>query len=305
MIVKTNSAYRSARLLENIEQLTHRYPFIERHDIGQSVLGQYIIALRIGEGPIPIHYNGAVHANEWITSLLLMRFIEDYAEAYENEKKLKGHHMNDLFKHVSLWIVPMVNPDGVDLVIDGAPLDHPYYEELMKWNKGSTDFSQWKANIRGVDLNDQFPAQWEVEKERRQVSEPAPSNYVGSAPLHEPEAVALHELTLKHSFELVMSFHSQGEEIYWNYNEYEPAYAAQMAERLAAACRYKAVKLSGSDAGYKDWFIQHFRRPGFTIEVGLGSNPLPISDFPLIYDRIINLMLAGMTEALSIKAKKG
>lgn len=305
MIVTANDAYRSATFYDQVEQLMLRYPFIERHRIGESVLGQQIVALRIGQGDIPIHYNGAVHANEWMTSLLLMRFIEDYAAAYETNKKLRGHDMNEWFERISLWIVPMVNPDGVDLVIDGATLGHPYDEQLINWNDGSTDFSPWKANIRGVDLNDQFPAQWELEKERRQVSSPARCNYVGVEPLHEPEARALYEFTLEHSFELVMSFHTQGEEIYWNYNDHEPAYAEQMAARLAASCHYKAVKLSGSDAGYKDWFIQAFRRPGFTVEAGLGMNPLPLSDFSLIYDRIINLMLAGMREALSIKEEKG
>lgn len=305
MIVTANTAYRSTIFMEDVEKLTTRYPFIERHCIGDSVLGQQIVALKIGKGALPIHYNGAVHANEWMTSLLLMRFIEDYAQAYEWDKKLKGFDINVLFKHIALWVVPMVNPDGVDLAIDGVAPDHPYYDQLIAWNEGCSDFSQWKANIRGVDLNDQFPARWEIEKERRQVSGPAPCNYVGVTPLYEPEARALYEFTLKHNFELVMSFHTQGEEIYWNYNDHEPDYAEEMAQRLAASCRYQAVKLSGSDAGYKDWFIQHFRRAGFTIEAGLGINPLPLNDFSLIYDRIINLMLTGMIEALSIIKEKG
>jgi g-D-glutamyl-meso-diaminopimelate peptidase len=44
--------------------------------------------------------------------------------------------------------------------------------------------------------------------------------------------------------------------------------------------------LSGSDAGYKDWFIQRFRKPGFTVEVGLGASPLPLQDFDGMYKEV-------------------
>ncbi|MFD1907968.1 hypothetical protein ACFSQ7_34385 [Paenibacillus rhizoplanae] len=73
--------------------------------------------------------------------------------------------------------------------------------------------------------------------------------------------------------------HSQGAEIYWNYRGYEPPESKQWAAKLAAASGYRAVELTGSDAGYKDWFIQRFRKPGFTVELGAGKNPLPAADF--------------------------
>jgi g-D-glutamyl-meso-diaminopimelate peptidase len=76
------------------------------------------------------------------------------------------------------------------------------------------------------------------------------------------------------------ALHTQGREIYWNYRGYEPAEAEPLADRLAAASGYEAVKLEDSDAGYKDWFIQRFRRPGFTVELGCGVNPLPLSQLP-------------------------
>mgnify|MGYP000817358184 FL=1 len=49
-----------------------------------------------------------------------------------------------------------------------------------------------------------------------------------------------------------------------------------------------------SYGGYKDWFIRAFKRPGFTIEVGLGENPLPIEDFPQVYTRTLPLMLEAL-----------
>jgi g-D-glutamyl-meso-diaminopimelate peptidase len=159
----------------------------------------------------------------------------------------------------------MVNPDGANICIQGQ--------------------SDWKSNANGVDLNDQFPAGWLVEKNRRQVSCPGPQDFAGDLPLSEPEAQALVRLVRTSDYESVMSVHSQGEEIYWNYRGLEPEHASGWAKQLAEVSAYTSVELSNSDAGFKDWFIQEYARPGFTIEVGMGRNPLPLSDFPAICER--------------------
>jgi g-D-glutamyl-meso-diaminopimelate peptidase len=293
-IVNTTIEYGYMELLDDLRELQQTYPFIEVRNIGKSVMGKDIPAVRIGTGDKEIHYNGSFHANEWITTPLLMKFIEDYALSYSTNNILRGTNISELYEMTTLWIVPMVNPDGVELVQEGITPQHPYYESLLEWNYGSFDFSQWKANIRGVDLNDQFPAGWQIERERRSPSGPAPRDYVGPAPLSEPEAEAMADFTLSHDFQLVMAFHTQGEVIFWNYRDLEPPYAEDIANRLGSVSFYQPVKLTGSDAGYKDWFIQEFRRPGFTIEAGLGNNPLPISDFPAIYDRVVMIMLEGL-----------
>ncbi|MFB0846446.1 M14 family zinc carboxypeptidase [Paenibacillus oleatilyticus] len=293
-IVETDAEYDYAELMDDVDRLLETYPFLEMTVIGQSVLGKDIPALRIGTGPREVHYNGAFHANEWITSLLLMKFIEDYAAAYAGRKPLRNRDMTVLYEQTSLWIVPMVNPDGVELVQQGLTSGHPYYEELLRWNYDSQQFSRWKANIRGVDLNDQFPAHWEAERDRREVTGPGPRDYAGPAPLSEPEAQAMEAFTHGRSFHLVMAFHTQGREIYWNYRGLEPPEAEEAARRLAKASGYRAVKLTGSDGGYKDWFIQEFGRLGFTIEAGIGINPLPIGQFPQMYDEAIGIMLEGL-----------
>ena len=51
---------------------------------------------------------------------------------------------------------------------------------------------------------------------------------------------------------------------------------------------------NSSFAGYKDWFIQEYNRPGYTIEAGLGENPLPISQFDNIYEKNIGILVLGM-----------
>lgn len=294
-IINTASLYGYLELQDDLKLLQQTYPFLHMETMGQSVMGKEIPVIRIGCGPKVIHYNGAVHANEWMTTSILMKFVEDYAKAYDEDGHLQEHKAADLFNQTSLWLVPMVNPDGVELVQENLTPLHPLYEQLLEWNEGSYDFQNWKANIRGVDLNDQFPAHWEEERDRRTKSGPGPRDYGGEAPLTEPEAIALAAFTHQHDFKLVMSFHSQGEEIYWNYRDLEPQESFQMASKLAAASGYEAIKLIGSDAGYKDWFIQQFGKPGFTIEVGLGTNPLPIQQFADIYEDIVGLMIMGLT----------
>ncbi|MBJ6359814.1 LysM peptidoglycan-binding domain-containing protein [Paenibacillus sp. MAHUQ-46] len=299
-IVQASHDYGYPDLCYQIARLQRLYPFIWCENIGRSVSGRAIHALRIGQGDKAVQINASFHANEWITSLLAMRFIEDVARSLSLGEKLlirsEGEELDiqALSRQVTLWIVPMVNPDGVELVQGGVGKTHPRYAELKRLNRGSEDFSEWKANINGVDLNDQFPAHWEEEVSRRGHDGPGPRDYPGLAPLGEPEARTLYEFTKEKQFATVLALHTQGEEIYWNYRGYEPAAAEDLAGKLAAASGYKAVKLEGSDAGFKDWFIQEFGRPGFTVEAGLGVNPLPIAQFDKIYANIQQLLLAAV-----------
>lgn len=293
-IVRADAEYGSAQLSQDLERLKREYPFLTTEIIGRSVLGKPIHAIRIGEGALRLHANGAVHANEWITSLALMRFLEDYARACQWNGSLAGRPAAELYRQCTLWLVPMVNPDGVDLTLEPLASDHPYYLDLLKWNNGSARFHRWKANIRGVDLNDQFPAYWEEEKKRRGVNGPAPRDYSGPAPLSEPEAKALADFVTDQDFHAVLSFHTQGEEIYWNYRGLEPPASEARAAALGRASGYRPVRLEGSDAGFKDWFIARFRRPGFTVETGWGHNPLPLEKFPDLYPETAALLVEAM-----------
>lgn len=281
-------------MMASCGRLAASYPFMSAYRIGRSVMGRDLVLLRCGNGPRHIHINASFHANEWITSALLMRFVEELAEAYATGGRSGaggGSGTARLCGEVTLWAVPMVNPDGVDLAQRGVPPYHPMRERLLVWNGGLEDFSGWKANIRGVDLNDQFPAYWEEECKRRGVTGPAPRDYPGPWPLSEPEAAVMAELTENMRFDAVVALHTQGREIYWNYRDCEPAGAEELARRLGEASGYRPVKLSGSDAGYKDWFIHHYRKPGFTVEAGFGENPLPMSGFAELYAELRPLLL--------------
>lgn len=256
-------------------------------------MGKTIPEVVIGKGSKKVHVNGSFHANEWITTPIMMTFLNDYLLALTNQQPIRGLFMQPYYNTTQLSLVPMVNPDGVNLVLNGAPEESPYREQVLAINNQNTNFSTWKANIRGVDLNNQFPANWEIEKERKE-QQPAPRDYPGEAPLTEPEAVAMAELTANRQFDRVLAFHTQGEVIYWGYQNLEPPAAETIVNEFARVSGYEPVQTIDSHAGYKDWFILNWRRPGFTVELGTGINPLPLSQFDEIYEETLGIFLANL-----------
>ena len=132
---------------------------------------------------------------------------------------------------------------------------------------------------------------------RKDLHGPSPRDFVGYGPLTEPEALAIYNFTLSHNFRLILSYHTQGEEIYWNFQNINPPNGYEIGQRFASSSGYLLadVPYNSSFAGYKDWFIQYYNRPGYTIEAGLGENPLPISQFQEIYNDNIAILILGAT----------
>lgn len=291
-IVRGEREYDFRAMEADLEKLKSLYPFIKIEAIGKSVLGKPLYELRLGRGERTIHFNGSFHANEWITTPVLMQIINTYLLALTNNQPIRGVLPIPLYERNVLSVVPMVNPDGVDLVLNGPPPE--MRDEVIAINNGSLDFSQWKANIRGVDLNNQYPANWEIEKARKEPKSPAPRDYPGDTPLTEPEAIAMARLAQERQFARVLAFHTQGREFYWGYEGLEPRESYVLAEEFARVSGYQSVQYIDSHAGYKDWFIYIYRRPGFTFELGLGVNPLPIEQFPQMYEEMLGVFLVAL-----------
>ena len=285
MYVPTTKPFTSAIYQQTIMTLLEAFPFIGVRIICKSRLDCPIYSLTIGRGGSSakkVLINAAHHANEWITSVLALKFLEEYAE------KTLGKNPD-----VTLFFVPMVNPDGVDLVTGGIDELSPSYYIARRLSE--EPFDNWKANIVGVDLNSNYPAGWELAKQHKFESgytKPGPRDFVGPHPLSEPETRAMAAYTMQHDFAFTISLHTQGEEIYWQYENHNPPGATELAERLAKASGYKLedVPSESSHAGYRDWFIEKFNRPGLTIECGLGENPLPIADFEDMYKKVAPML---------------
>ncbi|MER2090444.1 MAG: M14 family zinc carboxypeptidase [Sporosarcina sp.] len=280
-------------MMNDIRRLLAVYPFLQTPPIGNSVLGREIPEIVVGSGKKRVHYNGSFHANEWITTPIILTFLNDYLLSVTNQHTIRGLFTFPLYQQTTLSIVPMVNPDGVDLVLNGPPAKEPWRSKVVEWNNGSLDFSEWKANIRGVDLNDQFPANWDLERARNPKN-PGPRDYGGESPLSEPEAIAIADLTRRRDFARVLAFHTQGEVIYWGYENLEPPESEVLVNEFSRVSGYEPVQTIESYAGYKDWFIQEWRRPGFTVELGSGKNPLPLDQFDEIYQEALGIFLAGL-----------
>jgi len=302
-IVQTNVNYTSQLNQRAIEGLRERYPFIEVEEIGRSVLGRPIWAMKMGMGEQKVFYNASFHANEWITTPVLLRFVEELAEAYSTRGRLYGIDVSRLLRKVTLYVVPLVNPDGVDLV-NGAISNESVLrnvERIADRYPGIPYPNGWKANIRGVDLNLQFPAEWLSARQTKFAqgfTTFAPRDFVGEGPLTEPESLAVYNYTLRENFDLILAYHTQGEVIYWKFLDYEPPRSREIALYFGQVSGYtvEETPIASGYAGYKDWFIQNYNRPGYTIEVGRGINPLPLEQFEQIYRDNIGILLGGMTE---------
>lgn len=285
-----------------IQGLMVRYPFLSRRTIAATAYRRPVSALCMGAGPHAVLYNASHHANEWITTPVLLKFLEEYAHAVSVNGRIFGLDAQTLFQKTRLYLVPMVNPDGVDLVTGAIPPDSAQYAAAQRIAARYPEIpfpDGWKANLAGVDLNLNYPAEWEQAKKNKYAlgfTTPAPRDYVGGSPLDQPESAGMAALTRLVDPRMTLSYHAQGEVIYWKFLDLEPEGAEEIGRRFAEVSGYalEDTPFASGFAGYKDWFVLTYDRPGYTIEVGLGENPLPLSQFAEIYRRNLGVLALGL-----------
>lgn len=300
-IINTTVPITAQSCEQAIVEITERYPIFRTEVIGRTAFQRPLRTLVVGSGSRKVLYTAAHHANEWITSYILLRFAQELGQAVESGGEIFQKDAREILENATIHMVPMVDPDGVDLVTGAIRQGDIQYDLAQRLAQDYPDIpfpSGWKANLLGVDLNLNYPAGW---LQARQIkfsqgfTSPGPRDYVGRAPLNQLETQALAGYTQAVDPRLVLAFHSQGREIYWSYDEIPVEGARELGEQFAQVSGYTLTTpaFNSSFAGYKDWFIRMFRRPGYTIEVGKGANPLPLSQFEQIYRENLGILVLG------------
>lgn len=278
-------------LCADMDALCERYGFIEAFSIGESVMGRQLTCMRVGDGSRRLFINGAHHGLEYITSSFIMRFMKDYAAALIDHTPFFGYDISRLFHRSALYAVPMVNPDGVDIAVNGIDITNPFHQQLVA-SVGIHSFHKvWQANARGVDINHNYDAGW-----RAAMQSPSPSKYAGAYPESEPETRAVVEFVRRTNIDMLIAFHSQGGEIYYDFDGCVSPHSEEIAQKLAAVSGYTVTAPTGTAAfgGCKDWFLKEFAKPGFTIEMGHGTNPLPLEMLDTIYEENARILLCAL-----------
>lgn len=246
--------------------------------LGKSYLNNDVWCVRYGSSDKrKAIVAGGVHGREWITSPL----VEALAE-YEIGAK----------RDYTVFFVPISNPDGVRIALDGTEfIQDDRKRELIK-SLGTTDFSLYKANGRGVDVNVNFPAKWGRGKSN--VFRPASENYVGERPASETETRLLMNLTKSVEPIFTLAFHSKGEVVYYSFDdqsEEDEKRDYTLGKIIARETGYELMKSLGSAGGYKDWCVS-VGIPSFTIEVGSDalSHPIGETELPTIFEETKNVV---------------
>ena len=297
-IVPVAEKYTYDQMVQDLNTLQARYgAHLQVNAIGTSLDGRTLYEAVLGnpnaEKHILIH--GGIHAREYMTPLLVMKQLEYGAELYDTGT-FQGEAFSSILNSVAVHFVPMVNPDGISLsqlgldAIRSPQLRQEIqqtYENDLAQGRTSAAFDRylvyWKTNGRGVDLNQNFPANWDLV-----TASPVPSygTYKGEAPLSEPETQALANLVNARTWSATVSYHSMGNVIYWDYPGSQVQQASgEIATVVSGLTGYQTLSSSGH-GGFKDWTqIRENPVPGITVEVGSVACPLPLSEYPDIWNR--------------------
>ena len=297
-LVKVTEKYTYDQMSQDIQELASRYSSLMKvNTIGTTLDGRNLYEVVVGninaEKHVLIH--GGIHAREYMTPLLIMKQLE-YGLAFYGTASYEGRLLSDLFNKTAIHYVPMVNPDGVTISQSGIggirseelrrTIQQCYQNDLAQGRTSAAlerYLNYWKANGRGVDLNQNFPADWD---EVTSTDMPSYATYKGAAPLSEPESQALANLIQSRNWTATISYHSMGNIIYWDYpGNTVSAQSQELANAVSAKTGYRLAGSSGH-GGFKDWLqIKENPIPSLTIEVGSVSCPMPVTEFTDVWNK--------------------
>lgn len=259
--------------------------YVSTRVIGKSALGKnlYGVFFMFNDSNNWAVVTAGIHAREHLSTELVVKQITDLVDYVNSVKTLPDFN---------ICFVPTVNPDGADIVIKGIKyLSADLQQKLININK-STNFTLYKANANGVDLNNNFNANWN--NKFTKTHEPSSQGFYGYVPESESEVQALKNLTLNLNPFITISYHLKGEEIYFDFFQNAKEYLRdkQMAEVFASSTGYTIKPTQHiSSGGYKDWCVT-LGIPALTIELGEDkfSHPYPASQIKNIYNKNKDLL---------------
>ena len=206
----------SGRQNRYLRQLRRTAPFAYVKTLTRTAGGRPVVAIQLGCGSRKVLLSGTHHANESITGTLLWELLLAYCRAICEDGCFGGKPARALYRNSMLYCVPLVNPDGADLVAGEIPESAAEYRQAAAIAAAYPALpfpSGWKANLRGIDLNLNYPASWQTAKEikaARGFDRPAPRDYPGSRPLDQRETAALAAYTACVRPDLLLAYHTQG-----------------------------------------------------------------------------------------------
>lgn len=260
-IVNFKKAYTAAQVRKDVAELAETYPsLISTEVVGHSVKGSPIPMIKLGRGERKALITAGIHSREYLTIGFTMRCVEEYAAAYYSKTGMYGDYdMVSMLDEYTLYIVPMMNPDGLDIVTNG---------KKTLYDKSKKD-ENYKRNANGVNLNRNFPFEWNKVTDG---SSTKYENYKGKSAGSEPETQAMMTLCETYDFEWMYSMHLYGNNVYWrdSKNGAVPGDEA-LVNKLGKVCGFvispSTTDPNGYGGGFENWFRATYNRPGFCVEL--------------------------------------
>jgi len=303
-IVSTaTEVYTYEQMVKDIYFLSQRYPgLFVTNILGTTADGRALYEVILGNIASPHHVliQYSIHSREYINTLLAMCQLEDYLKNMMAGTLYGEKSYPDLFSNICIHMMPCSNPDGMTISQMGPDglrtqeakdtLQACYEFDVANGRAGDfeTYCRRFKANANGVDLNKNFDVGWDIYAGGP--TQPSYEGYHGPAPASEAETQAILSVTESYPVIAVISYHSEGDVIFWNYeleDEQLLAFDQQLADSLAEITGYTrriSKKYNASlSGGCSDYYVWEEGRIAVTVETGQDTCPIRINVFPNIW----------------------
>lgn len=301
--------YTYDQLTAELQYLSQQFPdLVTLSAGGQSVEGRDIWTVTVGNGAKKVLVNGAIHGSEWIAAPVLVDTIKALINGYYQDTKELGQPVQYILDNYSITFIPMLNPDGVTLAQFGADAFPHLRNELLAMSPNGSDFSRWKANIRGVDLNRNFNVRWGKPVDQPVSTVPSYAFYGGPYPESEPESQIPAEWVRDNDPVLLLDYHSFGEIIFWYY--LQTGSALDRDRSIVRAMRdYTGYIMEAIDPYTRPsstltyWGSAVAEIPSICVELGsVSPHLLSMEDVPDIFNQVKYLPLVAIMNLPGYKA---